>query len=123
MAETTPPTGRYTKDDFTLKEWERKLEEEEARWRHLGIALDQLNYAGSEHFAVQAKLQALINIILEDTVSEEAMNLNLKMIVVETMENIRTAIEPQIQQARLTQGVVPPRVIMPWETKRKDNGN
>lgn len=117
--------GKYQVNDYTLKEWERKVEEEEARWRHLGINLDQLRYAGSELFALQAKVQALINIVLQDTVTEEAMNMNLKMIITETMETVREGIEPQIAKAKLTAGVQPQQLILPWEPgfKRDSNGS
>jgi hypothetical protein len=105
---------KYRKDDYTLKGWETKIDEEEARWRHLGINLDQMKYQGSEIFAMQAKLQALINMLIEDDVSEENMNLNLKMIIFQTMEEVRTTIEPQIRQAKLVAGVPRPNVVLPW---------
>src|SRR5688500_17892770 len=114
--EQQPEEQKYHKGDFTLKEWDRKIEEEEARWRHVGINLDELNYAGSEHFALQCKVQALINVILEGDMTEENMNLNLKMLRLENMERIRSTVEPQIAQAKLLQGVHPPvpNVILPW---------
>jgi len=119
--DTNPPEkqveGKYKKDDYTLKEWDRKIEEEDARWRHAGISLDQMNYAGSEHFALQCKVQALINIILEGDMTEENMNLNLKMLRVENMERIREVVEPQIAQAKLMHGVPNPSVILPWMQK------
>lgn len=118
--EQEQPIARYKKDDYTFKVWERKIEEEEARWRHLGINLNQLTYAGSEIFAMQCKLQALTNIILEGDMSEENMNLHLKMIIMTNLENIRENIEPQIAQAKLMQGVHPPQIVFPW--MRKDGG-
>lgn len=105
---------RYKKGDFTLKGWENKITEEEARWRHLGISLDQMNYAGSEIFAMQAKLQALTNCAIEGNFSEENLNLWLKTIVCTNMETIRENIEPQIAQAKLMQGVPRPQVVLPW---------
>ena len=112
---------KYHKNDYTLKGWEAKIEEEEARWRHLGITLDQMKYQGSEIFALQAKVQALINMLIEGDVSEENMNLNLKMIILQTMEEVRTAVEPQIRQAKLVAGVPKPQVVLPW-MKKGDNG-
>lgn len=118
---------RYHKNDYTLKGWEAKIDEEEARWRHLGINLNQMNYAGSEIFAMQAKLQALINVVLEGEVTQENMMLNLKMIILTTMEDIREKIEPQIARAKLMQGVeqaqpIAPEIIFPWMKKGGNGG-
>ena len=121
--ETPKMEGKYKVEDHTLKEWTRKVEEENARWRHLGINLDNLTYAGSEIFALQAKVQALINCMLLDTPTEEALNMHLKMITFETMEKIRESIEPEIQKAKLTAGVQQPRIVMPWEPGFRKEGN
>ena len=117
----------YDKNDHSFKEWESKIDEEEARWRHIGIALDGLHMKGSEIFALQCKVQAMLNCLLEDDYSEENMNLNLKMIIFSSMEEIRNQLEPEITRMKLLQGVhqppqqLPPQVIMPW-LKKEGNG-
>jgi hypothetical protein len=116
-------TPEHKKDDFTLKQWDRKIEEEEASWRHLGIDLNQMQVSGHDMFFVQAKVQALTNIVIEGDLSEENLNLNLKMIVYESMQNIRTAIEPQIAAMKAQQAIQVPDIIMPWQNNKKPNGN
>lgn len=120
---------KYNKDDYTLKQWDRKIEEEEAAWNRLGISLNQMQYTGHDLFFVQCKLQSIINCIIEGDLSEETMNKWLKLIVFETMEEIRSAIEPQIKEAKLAAlrgDVHVPEIIMPWDprhpTNRKGNG-
>lgn len=121
-----PDEPRYHKDDYTLKGWEGKVAEEEARWRHLGIHLNMMKYTGEELFMTQCKLQALTNCALEGDFSEENMNINLKMIIVDSMQDIRERVEPQVRQARITQGVpqpIPPEIIMPWLKKGGNGGS
>jgi hypothetical protein len=119
----TPQPEGHKKDDFTLKQWDRKIEEEEARWRHLNIDLNQMQVSGHDMFFVQAKVQALTNIVIEGDLSEENLNLNLKMIVYESMFNIRTAIEPQIAAMKAQQSIQVPEIIMPWQNNKKSNGS
>ena len=129
--DTNPTEGseeRHKKSDHTSKEWDRMIEEEQARWRHLGINLDQLNYAGSELFMLNCKVQSLINCMLEKDTSEENMNHNMKMLIYVNMERTREAVEPQITQAKLMQGVpqaMPnmPQIIFPWMKNMEKGGN
>lgn len=121
--------AKHNKHDYTIKGWDRKIEEEEASWRQLDIDLKQMNFSGHDLFFLTAKVQALTNIIIEGDLSEENLNLNLKMIVYESMQEIRFAIEPQIMEMRAqieaakARGAIEvPEIIMPWQTKNR-HGN
>lgn len=112
----------HKKDDYTLKQWDRKIEEEEAAWRHAGIDLDNMRMSGRDLFFMQARLQALTNCFIAGDFSEEALNLNLKLIVYDSMRQLRSIIEPQMEEMKRRESVQVPQIIMPWE-QRKTNGS
>jgi hypothetical protein len=112
---------RYTKDMYTQEQWDALIQEETQKWNDLKLSLNQMQFSGSELFIMQAQLKAITNAIIEGDLTEENLNLHVSMIMLDSMQTIREAIEPQIREARLAalQQQLTPKLQMPWE---KPNG-
>lgn len=100
-----------------------QLQAEEIAWAELGISLNQITFKGEELFLMQCKIQAMTNCMIEADMSELNLNYHMKEVLLESMRDIRTNIEPTVRQARLEQlqRNIVPKVQMPWEKKPNDN--
>ena len=96
----------------------QKVDEEEQRWRELGMHLNMMKYTPEEIFMWKCMQQALVNCFVKGKNEEIDLNIELKEVIVGTMKEIREAVEPQILEAKQVD-VPRPNVILPW---KKGNG-
>jgi hypothetical protein len=90
-------------DEFTtLEEVQAALEAESAEWQKAGINLQnlQLGAIAPMLLDMQAKLQALINVVvLDGSITEEGLNFEYKKIILNDMRALREAAPEQEKEA------------------------
>lgn len=78
-----------------------KLEDEVKIWDELGMNLENTTHAPSSIYALKMQMQTLINLLLEKgfTTNEE-FNIEFKTLILNDMQRMRAAYEPQIREER-----------------------
>jgi len=101
----------------TLEELTKQLEEEAEKWDTLGIHPNMVQWTNEEVFQMKCSLQAITNCIARGIIGdEEAMNIELKKVILGSMKEIREMIEPQVIEARkqMVKEQIVGGIKLPW---------
>lgn len=84
-----------------LEKLTAKLEKEVEAWNELGMSLENTMHTPSSIYALKMQMQTLINILLEKGIAtNEEFNIEFKTLILNDMQRMRAAHEPQIREER-----------------------